>query len=272
MIRERRFTLLGYRFRFRTNAARAEALLSTLYEDDPSSAAGGDLYELHEHAERGAEWRVAVGASPPHAYATFGAAMNAIEASIADALARCDTGRHVIHAATVYAPQGDLLLTGESGAGKTTLSLALTARGLRVGGDDTATLDPVTNTVLPVPRCFHIDERSAALLAQAGVTLPADALEDEFVTPAHLGVVQPPPARIRFVFLLERERLATPRIVPDTQAHTIATLLMQTGRGHFTDRQALDALSRLTGDCRCFRLWSASLQTTTDEVVQLVRS
>ena len=271
MIRERRFTLLGYRFRFRTNAARAEALLSTLYQDDRSPAAGGDLYELHGPSGEGAEWRVSLRTSAPHTYATFGAAMNAIEASIVDALARCDTGRHVIHAATVYAPHGDLLLTGESGAGKTTLSLALTARGLRVGGDDTATLDPVTNTVLPVPRCFHIDERSATLLAQAGVRLPADALEDAFVTPAHLGVVQPPPARIRFVFLLERERLAAPRIVPDTQAHMIATLLMQTGRGHFSDQEALEALSRLTSDCQCFRLWSASLMTTTDEIVQLVR-
>ena len=271
MIRERRFLLLGYRFRFRTNSARAEALLSALYQDDPSSAPTGEAYELHEHTgDNGVEWRIAVRRTF-HAYASFGSAMNALEASIADALVRHDTGLHVIHAATVYGPGGDLLLTGESGAGKTTLSLALTARGLRVGGDDTATLDPVTNTVLPVPRCFHIDTRSVALLAEAGVTLPADALGDGFVTPAHLGVVRPSPARIRFVFVLERERLAAPRIVPDTHARTIATLLMQTGRGHFSDRQAVDALRHMTSECKCFRLWSASLTTTTDEVAQLVR-
>lgn len=271
MIRERRFVLPGYRFTFRTNSARAEELFAALYQEDRSSADTIEIYELHEQSGgSGGEWRILV-REASHAYDAFSAAMNALEASIADALVRRDTGLHVIHAATVYAPGGDLLLTGESGAGKTTLSLALTAHGLRVGGDDTAVLDPVTNTVRPVPRCFHIDTRSVALLAEAGVTLPADALRDAFVTPAHLGVVNPTPARIRFVFTLEPERLAAPRIVPETHARTIATLLMQTGRGNFSDRQAVDALRHMTSHCRCFRLWSASLRTTADEMVQVVR-
>jgi hypothetical protein len=280
MIVERRYTLFGYRFCFRTNYPRAAELLARLYtgQEDTSRDANGDeagnVYELWHQpgGDHSREWMIHVPGPPAHSKPSFGDAISAVEASIAGDVTRYPHGLHVVHGGVVYAPEGDLLLSGDSGAGKTTLSLALHAQGLQVGGDDVAMLDPVSGAFLPYPRCFHIDARSAQLLAGVGLRLPADLLRTQFVTPADLGMAAAAPARVRFVFLLEPERLTSPRIVPETQAQAVSKLLMQTGRGRFTDLEAVRAIARLTGAARSFRLWSGELGATVEAVLQVVRS
>jgi hypothetical protein len=84
-------------------------------------------------------------------------------------------------------------------------------------------------------------------------------------------MLEPPPARPRFVFLLEPERRQAPSIVPETQAQAASALLMQTGRGRFSDLEGVRAIARLTGAARCFRLWSGDLASTTGAVLELVR-
>jgi hypothetical protein len=269
MMLERRFDLLDYRFAFRSNSARAVELLSTLYRGFEHDLVPPveHVYELTESG--GSHWTIAAAGLTPSIHTSLGSALNALEADIVSEVARRRSSRHLIHGATVYGPTGDILITGPSGAGKTTLSLALTTRGFRVGSDDLAALDPATNTVQPLPRCFHLDQQSRTLLAEIGVTLPADALKDSFVTPAHLW---PPasPAPIQFMFFLETQRQPRPQIDPETQAAMAAALLLETGCGHFSYKESVSALGRLVGRCRCFRLWSASVQTTVDEVARIV--
>jgi hypothetical protein len=132
-------------------------------------------------------------------------------------------------------------------------------------------LDPVSGMLLPHVRCFHIDQRSSELLAGVGLDLPADGLRDQFVIPADLGVPQPHPARLRFIFLLESERRQTPCIVPETQAQAVSVVLMQTGRGRFSDIEGVRAIARLTGAARCFRLWSGELRETASAILAIVR-
>ncbi len=169
MIREQRYNLFGYRFSFRTNYPRAAELFSELYigRIDDSGLEPHNSYELlHDpDAEPGAQWIIAVPGPPPHTKPTFGDAISGVEAAITADMARHPVGLHLVHGGIVYSAHGDLLLSGYSEAGKTTLTLALAARGLRVGGDDMALLDPATGELLPHPRCFHIDDKSAALLA-----------------------------------------------------------------------------------------------------------
>lgn len=267
------YKLFGYRILIRTDSARAAELFAALYagrEDNSSEAAAG-IYELWRPSggEETGEWMIRVPGPPPHGKPSFGEAIAAVEATISSDVARHPHGLHVVHGGVVYGPEGDLLLSGNSGAGKTTLSLALATRGLRVGGDDMSMLDPVSGVCVPHPRCFHIDERSAGMLAELGLGLPADGLRDQFVTPGDLGLPSPPAARIRFVFLLEPERLAAPRIVPETQAQAASRLLLQTGRGHFRDMDGVRAMSRFVGEAQCYRLWSGALGETVREVAHI---
>lgn len=270
MIIERRFILFGYRVLFRTNVLRAAELLSALYvgRDDPSFADPAGVYELW-HSERTPKWTIDVPGPGLHEKPSFGEAISAVEAAITADLTRYPHRLHVVHGGVVYGPAGDLLLSGDSGAGKTTLSLGLATRGFRVGGDDMSVYDPAGDTYVPHPRCFHIDARSAELLAGIGLALPAEGMRDQFVTPGDLGLASPPAARVRYVFLLEPERLAAPRIEPETQAQAAARLLMQTGRGQFTGMDGVRAIARLTGGARCFRLWSGELGATVEAVAQL---
>jgi hypothetical protein len=273
MILEQRYSLFGYRFSFRTNVPRAAELFSRLYagKADSRRDATANFYQLLHcpGAAADEQWRIEVPGLASHAKPTFGDCLYSIEASISGDLTRYDHGLHFVHGAVVYAGQGDILLTGNSGAGKTTLSLALAARGLQVGCDDIAVLNPLDGLLQPHVRCFHIDARSAELLAGLGLELPADALRDQFVTPFDLGMPEPPPARPRFVFLLEPERRQAPSIVPETQAQAASALLLQTGRGRFSDLESVRAIARLTGAARCFRLWSGDLAATTDAVLEL---
>jgi hypothetical protein len=273
MISEHRYNLFGYRFSFCTNVPRASDLVAQLYVGRGDTTARTDVPTfrlLHDpdqdHEE---EWRVDAPGVTALPKPTFGDAMYAVEACITGELTRFQHVQHVVHGGVVYGPEGDLLLTGNSGAGKTTLSLALTSRGLRVGCDDMAMLDPSSGQLQPHPRCFHIDDRSAGLLAELGVSLPPEALRDQFVIPADLGVEQLLPARLRFVFLLESERLEEPKIVPETQANAVATLLMQTGKGQFSGLEGVQAMTLLVGSASCFRLWSGDLQDTVNAVCEL---
>jgi hypothetical protein len=250
-------------------------LFADLYSGraDSTGGASGNVYELWRRAGADGEAQLTIQVPGVHVQIkpSFGDCLAGVEAAIATDLSRSSNGLHVIHGAVVYGPGGDILLSGCSGAGKTTLSLALAARGLRVGGDDIAVLDPSSNLLEPVPRCFHLDERSVALLDRMGLALPEEAVREQFVTPQLLGVVRPPPACIRFAFLLESERATAPKLVPQTQAQMASALLKQTGRGHFTDIEGVRAMARLAGRCRCYRAWSGDLGATADAVLRIVR-
>ena len=49
-----------------------------------------------------------------------------------------------------------------------------------------------------------------------------------------------------------------------------AALLMETGRGDFTDVEGVHALSALIGQSGCYRVRSGSLADTADAIVRLV--
>jgi len=276
MIVERHFHLFGYRATFRTNYPRAADLLAELYtgHSDGLPPTIANLYELYHRPESpsGSQWVIAAPGIAAHTKPTFGAGLNGIEASVAGDSVRYRHGFNTVHGALVYAPQGGILLSGCSGAGKSTLSLALAARGLQVGGDDMALLDPSSALMRPFPRCFHLDSRSAELLEGVGLRLPAEVLRDQFVMPRHLGVTETPPVRVRFVFMLEPQRLALPRMEPETQAGCASFLLLQTGRAGFTDRDAVRSMAGLAGSARCFRLWSGDLGRTANVVLRTIQT
>ncbi len=265
------YNLFGYRFAFRTeepNAARRVDTLYSAFRDE--SAACEATYELVRNGPEAEGWSARLPDGEVKTAPLLQDALYSVEVGIC-AEVMANTGRrHGIHGAVLYAPEGDILISGVSGAGKSTLSLALAARGLRVAGDDAALLDPETHLVEALPRNFHLDEHSLSLLKEMGLKLPEEGWKYRFVTPADFGVVNPPPARIRFVFLLEPKRGDRPIVTAQTQAEMTAALLMETGRGDFTDVEGVHALSGLIGRAKSYRVRSGQLAATADAILEIV--
>lgn len=262
---EQAYSLFGYRFLFRTNQPKAAELIAGLYRGC-SQEDRGPVETAYELLKTDDGWSIRRPGAAPEPKGSLLQSLNAVEAAICNDIVSQDNARHFIHCAVVYGPRGDALISGVSGAGKTTLSLALAARGLRVGGDDIAVLDPSSDSVESIPRPFHLDARSLELLGIEGLRFPESVFSHDFVTPADLGVPAPPPAKIRFAFILESERAANPNLVPRTQAQMAVELLMETGRGHHSDMDGVHAIARLVGRCRCYRVWSGDLAATADAV------
>ncbi|HEV2237155.1 MAG TPA: hypothetical protein VGR57_10885 [Ktedonobacterales bacterium] len=80
--------------------------------------------------------------------------------------------RAAFHAAALTRDDETLLLLAKSGAGKTTLTLGLMARGWAPLADDIALLDAETLAITAFPRCFHIAGATAALLPVPGMVAP----------------------------------------------------------------------------------------------------
>jgi hypothetical protein len=175
-----------------------------------------------------------------------------------------------IHAATVDTGNGLILLTGDSGAGKTTLALALTLVGCRVGGDDLALLEPRSGILTPLPRCAHLDRNSWRLLRQAGVRLPNRLARLGFVTPADLGTTEIGNAPVRHVVVVERGRSAVPSLRSLSQAEALLALLPQTRWPAGSEGEKLTAVGRMVGGARCHRLTRGDLPTTLALVVAVL--
>ncbi len=108
-----------------------------------------------------------------------------------------------LHGGAVANEHGVVLLLAPSGYGKTTLTLALMARGFVSYTDDIILLDPHTLEVQPFPRCFHVDAGTIRVIQQLsskeGYEIPSlDCLEMEntlsetFYRPRQWGISKVP--------------------------------------------------------------------------------
>ena len=267
------YNVFGHRFVFRCEDVNAARRVDTFYGAFRDEAAASEAaYQLlrSDAGVEGEGWSAHLPDGEVKTAPLLQDALYSVEVGICAEVMANTGSRHGIHGAVVYGTNGDLLISGVSGAGKTTLSLALAARGLRVAGDDAALLDSETYLIDALPRPFHLDDTSVQLLEEMDLKLPEEGWKYRFVTPADLGVVNPPPARIRFVFLLEPERGDQPLVTPQTQAEMTAALLMETGRGDFTDVEGVRALSGLIGQAESYRVRSGQLAATADAIVRIV--
>lgn len=265
------FQIYGYAFSFTSNIAYAAKSLGRLFADYGTMSPPADEhnYRITINPDSTNGLVIQTPHTAPRSIQSLDKALQAVEAAITNEICRFEHGLHVIHGGVVYGSDGDLLLIGHSGAGKTSLCLALATRGFTVGGDDMAILDPHRGVLRPHPRCFHIDKTSASMLKELGLKLHGNEINDEFIIPQDLGLRQVRCARLRLVIVLEPERLRRPRLIHQTQAEATAAVLIHTGRGNFTDLEAVQAIASLASQVQFFRLWSGSLAATADAVLEV---
>lgn len=114
-------------------------------------------------------------------------------------------GYEALHASALQTPHGALALLAPSGTGKTTLALALLARGCGLIGDDILVLSvDEEEGVLAHPSAPHmnVEHETAARAVREGLIEPLATFEDEQWASARQSAVEPRP--LSAVFLLDR--------------------------------------------------------------------
>jgi hypothetical protein len=139
-----------------------------------------------------------------------------------------DTG-FLTHGALLEKGGRRLLLSGDSGAGKTTLALALAAAGWRYGGDDIVRIHP-TGEAAGVPFAAAVKIAALPLLTEAWPqlsrlpsTFRADGREVRYLAPPRLMGPEPGPADL--IVRLQRRTGARATTTPLERCEVLASLL-----------------------------------------------
>ena len=164
--------------------------------------------------------------------------------------------RWVLHAGAVAAPGGTCLLIGESGAGKTSLTLWLWASGLRLVTDDLCPLRHGTLAPEVFPRSLHMDCEYSPRLLEKIPPRPPGFPADYYPFPKAADEAPPP---VRGLLVIERGTRPEGELTPLSQseaAHHLVKAVIKSPTFQF--EQALQDMVRLSGQVRAYRLRSAT--------------
>ena len=262
------FDVYGFGFRLRTNVPVVRQLFGRLYRDFRAANALGIAAEAVLEMDGGHFiWKV--GDRSGTNRDLRGALIN-LEAVLCETIIRWQQQSIAIHAATIQVQNSSAMLVGRSTAGKTTLSLALTRRGYPAAGDDVALVQREELSILPIPRCFHVDDRGAELLRADGFEFPEDWRRFGFMVPGHLGPQAPVALNARWLIFLRDPRAEHARLAPISQAEMTALILSETGRGPLEDSEIIQIICRLAAQAGCFVLTPGPFAETADVVADLL--
>jgi hypothetical protein len=263
------FCVYGFRFRLRTNVSDVQYLMTGLYRDFLTADLDGSEPEaiIQRDRENQFSWRLGEKAGTA---STLPNALWNLEAALCETIIRSQRRSIAIHAAIIQVEGSAAILAGMSQAGKTTLSVGLARRGFTVAGDDVALVDPETLKVFPIPRCFHVDDRGAALLEAVGPPLPAAWRQFRFIVPNDFCATAESPGRARWLIFVRGPRTEHPTIEPVSQAEMTARVLSETGQGPLSDSETVSVICGLASSACCFVLTPGPLGETADAVASLL--
>jgi hypothetical protein len=269
-----RYAIFGYRCRVFSSSAAAQRLLRRLYapcHTIDSQGINHDDFFLHPRAS-GSGWQLHLGETLLNEEDSLGAILQQLEYQLCLRVMAQRPDLLALHAATVFTNGGRTaaLITGFSGAGKTTLTLTLAARGYQVGGDDIVFIDPRTHEVAPLPRCFHLDEGTWRLVEAAGLPIPAEAISHRFLTPADLGSEKLHAAPLRYVFVTSRGPDPTPQLTPLPLAAVALALLPQLQCSSDAPTTAVTTVTQLLRSAEGYQLTSGELGPTVEAIARIL--
>jgi hypothetical protein len=168
--------------------------------------------------------------------------------------------RWVLHAGAVAGSGGTCLIIGESGAGKTSLTLWLWANGLRLLTDDLCPLVQGSLTPEAFPRALHMDGQYSPRLLEKIPPRPASYPAEYYPFPSPAtGAVEVPP--VKALLAVERGPFPEGRLEPLSQAEAAHRFLKAVIKNSaFRFDRALEDMLRLSQQCR-----SALLRSSTPE-------
>ena len=178
-----------------------------------------------------------------------------------------------MHAAALCLPTtpAGIVLAGDSGRGKTTLTLALMLNGFAPFADDVALLDPETLKLQTFRRAFHVSEEIRRLIEPlAGGPLGRD--EDgpaEYFRPPQWAET---PVPVRWMLFVDYQPGQAPQFVPLSPSEAAAAILAKTLSLARATRVALATCAQLTERVACYRFLTGDLAASVAAVKRLVNT
>ena len=251
------------------NAEDRAVVASVLHGFPPADSATDDHYAVRRPPDGG--WIVERDGTLTHRAATLDDALLALEWQLVTDLLARPINRFHLHGAALADPSGRLtvLEPGESGTGKTTLTLALISAGFRPHTDDVVLIEPERLTPLTFERAFHVDESTRELVA----ALPHDA---DWEVPGLPGGYFLPrqwagePSPVGAIIFPRGRGLDQPLLVSLPVADAATALLGASGTLDTDPAMALKVAARLTAVVPCFALYSGALPATVELVQDAV--
>lgn len=245
-----------------------EAVLRGFTPGDP--AASADQVTVIARAADGL-WTVGDGVTVTHQAVTLENALLALEwRMVSDLLAR-NRQRFHLHGAALADPSHTLtvLVLGDSGVGKTTLTLALIAQGFQPFADDVVLLDPDSALPERFPRAFHVDDATRALVAPlfGGADWEEPGLPDGYCLPRTWA---PTPLPVGAIILPKGYGHPVPLLMGQSVAAAALAVLTHTSTLETAPALALRAAARLTASAPAYALWSGDVATSVDVVARTV--
>ena len=191
-----------------------------------------------------------------------------------------EDGLYAIHAAALELAGRGLIISGRSGAGKTTLALALLTRGFRLLSDEFALSAPDARSILPYRRSAHVRPATLELIPQLAFLegLPRQQLgggSEWSLTPESLDRVFPGclggPSTVSNILLLEAgDHEGRSALEPLAAAQAAIELVRATPAAAEAFTPVLARLSRLADGARCALLRPGTLESALDLVTDWV--
>jgi len=207
--------------------------LALLHEDGPLLLTGGE----------GERWEVTGGDAPLSSHLEYRLVSEAI---------RRDRKHWILHAGAVVGSAGTCLIVGESGAGKTSLTLWLWAHGLRLVTDDLCPLTRGSLAPETFPRALHMDAEYSPRLIERIPPRPASYPATYYPFPDAGGEPVPP---VTHLLVIERGPDPDGALEPLSQSEAAHRLVQAVIKSpSFDFGQALDDMIALAGRCRSYRL------------------
>jgi hypothetical protein len=182
-------------------------------------------------------------------------------------------GHHVLHAGGVVTPAGTCLVIGESGAGKTSLTLWLWASGFRLLTDD---LCPILQSSLRpeiFPRSLHMDAEYSPLLMARIPPRPPSFPKDYYPFPNPPADTASPAPPVTALLAIQRGPRPEGEITPLSQAETTHVLLGAVIRNPaFQYGEALEDMMRLASSCTAWRLRASTPEGAGERAVEVLAS
>jgi hypothetical protein len=257
------FEIVGFRAAVGSTSDEVRGTLRSILRGFGAPAPHAASVPSFELNPAGSGWQVIARDEVVHEGGDFLVALGTLEFHLTSTALERATDFFHVHGAALCAPlrRAGLVIAGESGIGKTTLTLALMLRGFVPFSDDVALIEPDTLRLHPLRRAFHINADTWSILETldgSRVTGDADGPPGYFSPPQWASE----PVPVRWVLFPELSPTRPPALLPLEPSRAAGAILDGSGTLARNARLALSTTSRLVERAECYQLVSGDFVRT----------